>query len=65
MNRPHIRGLKFDHIGIDTAYHCLDCGHHHCAKCKTCHRCGCTEYIVNSTEKRNAKKAREQTGKQK
>lgn len=36
--------MKHDHIGIDTDYHCINCGHHHCKICPTCHRCGCTDW---------------------
>lgn len=55
MDKPSIRGLKFDHVGHDTAYHCFNCGHHHCLKCSTCHRCGCQEYRANPSELKKVK----------
>lgn len=39
------------HIGKDTQTHCLNCHHHHCTICKTCHRCGCTDWGNNTKEK--------------
>lgn len=56
LDRPSVRGLRFDHIGVDTAYHCMNCGHHHCLNCKVCHRCGCEEYKANISEKAKMKK---------
>lgn len=50
MPRP-----KVDHIGVDTAYHCVRCGHHHCIKCGICHRCGCIKYVKDKKEVRNRK----------
>jgi len=43
---------QFDHIGVDTHRHCLDCGHHHCRVCGKCHRCGCEVYRRQKRKKK-------------
>lgn len=48
--------VKYDHIGVDTDYHCLNCQHHHCKVCGTCHRCGCTNWKRNHKELHDADK---------
>lgn len=45
----------FDHIGVDTKYHCEKCNHHHCVICGICHRCGCTTYVKSRAERRKEK----------
>jgi len=51
--------MTFDHIGIDTAYHCVVCGHHHCIKCKKCHRCGCDVYVKSRSKAKKARRGKQ------
>jgi len=46
-----------DHIPVDTAYHCANCGHHHCVICGQCHRsgCECKVYRPDSMERYRTK----------
>lgn len=38
-------------ISIDTPRKCYRCGHHHCVRCRACHRnCGCRWYIPTTAE---------------
>lgn len=50
--------MEFDHMGVDTAYHCRICNHHHCRRCGTCHRCGCETYLANEKERRKARRVK-------